>query len=154
MSGRTAPPATLWGRADLMLLWGAVGVGLLLLAAGYWSVSGTRVFDDQVSGARLAGAGVLAAQAGFVVAVMRGRRALTRRLRAVWAAASEAVPPTPVLRPAPNARSVPLPGGRHAKVVAGGGLFPDLERALDQIDHGVRHPDGGGFTTTYGRFGT
>jgi hypothetical protein len=64
------------------VLSGAYGVGLLLLAAGYWGVSGTRVFSDQVSSARLAAIGVLLAQVGVVRSVIRGRRALAERRRA------------------------------------------------------------------------
>ena len=74
-------PVALWRRADLLLLFGALGAGLLLIAVGYWGVSGTRVFDDQVSSARLAAIGVLLAQAGIVRSVIAGRRALGRRLQ-------------------------------------------------------------------------
>jgi hypothetical protein len=81
VSELSAPPVALWRRADLVVLAGAVGAGLILLGVGYWGVSGTRVFDDQVGAARLAAAGVLVAQAGFVWSVTRGRRALGCRLR-------------------------------------------------------------------------
>jgi hypothetical protein len=76
------PPVALWRRADLLVLSGLFGVGLLLLGAGYWGVSGTRVFSDQVSSARLAAIGVLLAQAGIVRSVICGRRALAARRRA------------------------------------------------------------------------
>jgi hypothetical protein len=93
-----APPVALWRRADLLVFACAYGVGLLLLAAGYWGVSGTRVFSDQVSSARLAAIGVLVAQAGIVRSVIRGRRALAGRLRAclpdVPAVAGGAAPAT------------------------------------------------------------
>ena len=82
MSGRAAVPATLWGRADQLAVAVTVGLGLALLVAGYWGVSGTRAFDDQVTAARTAAAGVLVAQVGFGLAVIRGRRALGRRLAA------------------------------------------------------------------------
>jgi len=82
VSSVPAPPVALWRRADLLVLSGAYGVGLLLLAAGYWGVSGTRVFSDQVSSARLAAIGVLLAQAGIVRSVIRGRRVLAARRRA------------------------------------------------------------------------
>lgn len=80
MSDRASAPDTLWGRADHLTVAVTVGFGLALLVAGYWGVSGTRVFDDQVSAARTAAAGVLVAQLGFGLVVLRGRRALGRRL--------------------------------------------------------------------------
>lgn len=86
MSDRASAPATLWGRGDRLVLAATVGMAFLLLGTGYWGVSGTRVFDDQVSAARLAAGGVLVAQAGFVLAVIRGRRALGRRLVATLGA--------------------------------------------------------------------
>ena len=64
------------------MLSGTYGIGLFLLAAGYWGVSGTRVFSDQVSSARLAAIGVLLAHTGIVRSVIGGRRALARRSRA------------------------------------------------------------------------
>jgi hypothetical protein len=108
VSELSAPPVALWRRADLVVLAGAIGGGLLLLGAGYWGVSGTRVFDDQVSAARLAAAGVLLAQAGFVWSVARGRRALGCRLRTALPARTEdvAVPPGPAMGTSPSAGPV------------------------------------------------
>ena len=106
MSSVPAPPVVLWRRADLLLLGGAYGVGLGLLAAGYWGVSGTRVLSDQVSAARLAAIGVLLAQAGVVRSVIRGRRALADRRRACLpdaagpgVAAGSGFTPTATVRP-------------------------------------------------------
>lgn len=92
MSQATGPPVALWRRADLLFLFAALGVGLLLIGVGYWGVSGTRVFDDQVSSARLAAVGVVVAQAGVVRSVIAGRRALGRRLRSSLPAAATARP--------------------------------------------------------------
>jgi hypothetical protein len=83
MSLPDVPPAALWRRADFAVLTGTVAAGLAFLAAGWWGVTGTRVFDDQVAAARLAAAGVLLALAGFVWLTIRGRRALGLRLRRV-----------------------------------------------------------------------
>ena len=103
MSSQPVPPATPWGRADQLAVVAVVGAGLVLLGAGYWGVSGTRVLDDQVSAARLAAAGVLLTQVGFGLAVIRGRRALGRRLGVTLAVEGPAGPGAADAAPAARA---------------------------------------------------
>ena len=91
------------------MLSGFYGVGLLLLAVGYWGVSGTRVFSDQVSSARLAAIGVLLTHAGIVGSVIRGRRALAERRRACLPDVSAVAGAAPVTAAVPDGAPVAAP---------------------------------------------
>ena len=91
MSNAPGAPAELWRRADIVVLAGSFTAGLLLVAIGYWGVSGTRVLSAQMGSVWLASAGVVVSGTGVAAAVASGRRRLSQRRGVVLPDAADVV---------------------------------------------------------------
>jgi hypothetical protein len=75
-----------WRLGDAMSLFTLNAVGVALLLAGWYMAGGRLLLHDQVSGANVAIAGIIAAGVGNAVWLLTGRRAVGMRRNVVGAA--------------------------------------------------------------------
>jgi hypothetical protein len=100
-----------WRLGDAMSLFTLNAVGVALLVTGWYMAGGRLLLHDQVSGANVAIAGIIAAGVGNALWLLTGRRAVGMRRNVVGAAVEE------------RYRSRPRPAGVVAtKLVAAKGM--------------------------------
>lgn len=93
---RTARPATVvWGADDLLRWVFAVGVGAITIAVAWYICAGDATFNQQVGPVDAGVAGLLVTGLGNASWLLRGRRAVGERRRALLADIAQDPPPVP-----------------------------------------------------------
>jgi hypothetical protein len=87
----TAPGRTLWAAEDLIRLVLALGVGAVVVVVAWYICSGDASFNRQIGPLDAAVGGLVFAGLGNVMWLLRGRRALGERRRALLADVADTV---------------------------------------------------------------